>query len=101
VGSLDRIRHASQILLSVIVPKRDRVGASRVDIALLVGVKPRNSARARTVVVPSSVGLDPAMMPTAVVAEASQTRSRGLSVAFALLLVLLATMAFIVTRALA
>ena len=100
VGSIDRIRHASQILLSVIMPTRDRVGSSRVDIALLVGVKPRSSARARTVVIPSAVGLDPAMMPTPIGEDAPQTRPRGLSIAFALLLVALAVMAFIVTRAL-
>lgn len=101
MGNLDRIRHASQILLSVIMPTRDRLGASRVDVAVLVGVPPRTSARARTVVVPATLGLEATMMPGAVAETAAQSRSRGISRVFAFSLVVLAVLAFFVTRSLA
>jgi hypothetical protein len=101
VGNLDRIRRASQISLSVLLPPRDRIGAARVDVALLVGVKPRTNARARTVVIPSSLGLEPTMLPGRIVETPSQAHSRGLSVGFALVLAMLAVLAFVVTRSLA
>lgn len=98
MGNLDRIRHASQILLSVMMPTRDRVGAARVDVDVLVGVPARTTARARTVVVPASVGLEPTMMPGAIDETAPQGRASAISTPFALVLVMLAVLAYLVTR---
>ena len=76
-------------------------GAARVDVALLVGVKPRSSARARTVVIPSSLGLEPTMLPGQIAETTSHGHSRGLSIGFAFVLAMLAALAFVVTRSLA
>jgi hypothetical protein len=98
MGNIERIRSASQIFLSVLLPVRESVGARRVDVELLIGVAQRSGARARTAVIPSNCGLSAPVVPSQ--RERASSIGNATWILRGLALAMITMLAFAVTRAL-